>query len=145
MFKSKNTTVFFVLVVFYTGCYKAAQFTNNREVNMMTDSFCNIDPGDHTPNECTPKISEDFIGIKINGPNEIILPSSVVSETINEGVIIPLCGIYRFSFSYDAKLGSPKEHMSIIVENNMNHHSYSGRMISPDPVIEDPNLLQIDM
>lgn len=106
----------------------------------MENAFLHFNPGDHGANGCTPTVSDDFIGIKINGPDNITLPRWTKSGA-ERRMILPLCGIYRFGFDFVVKLGSPEEHMSIIVINNETHKSYAGRILSGDPILENPNVV----
>ena len=99
----------------------------------MENAFSDFNPGDHGANGCTPAIDGDFVGVKINGPGEITLPAE------RSQAMIPLCGVYRLRFDYIVTLGSPEEHMSIIVVHQESQKSYAGRILSGDPILADPN------
>lgn len=142
---------FILMLLFFAhgvvGCYGELLIENDakEEIIVMSDPFCRIDPGDDTPNACTPELGLDFVGIKINGPKEIAIPANAMNSTKRLQLIIPLCGAYRFSFAYTVKLSSPEQHMSIIVVNNKIHQSYAGRMLDPNPILKDPNPVQLNM
>lgn len=99
----------------------------------MKNAFSNFNPGNHGANGCTPSIDDNFVGVKINGPDEITL-SAERSEAM-----IPLCGVYRLIFDYIVKLGSPEGHMSIIVIHNESQKSYTGRILGDGPILANPN------
>lgn len=100
-----------------------------------------IDAGDNSPNKYTPDISYDFIGIKINAP-EIINLSALTDDNVS--ALIPICGAYQFNLAFTIKLGSPQQHMSVVVINN-NDKSYNGSMQDPDTALENTQVVEIDM
>jgi hypothetical protein len=111
-------------------------YPSSEESVKMENTFSGFKPGNHGANGCTPSIGDDFLGIKINGPEEIVLSKGQM--------ILPLSGIYRFRVDYILKFGSPEEHMSIIVSNREKKKSYAGRIRSLDPILDDPTTVSID-
>jgi hypothetical protein len=55
-----------------------------------TMDFNAVVAGNHSPNPCTPKIPEDFIGLRINAPTKVV---SGVDQFV-------ICGTYRFTAQY---------------------------------------------
>jgi hypothetical protein len=127
-----------------TGC--ASQNEDNKKVNTMdtrsVDAFAGIKHGDDNPNKCTPEISDDFIGIKINTPEKITWTAADKNPVTNAFSRVMLCGIYHLSaIDLDDTKGFHLS-ASLIATNIKTHKNYI-RFINKIPnEIKNPNRQQ---
>lgn len=140
-------TLFLVFVL--TGICLGIAPNSNERANMIEPHtvglFENIEPDNHNENECTPRIEEDFIGIRIVAQEVInYMPGQRNRITGAFGRAI-LCGIYRLDSVFLAQTNGFRKTATLIAVDTKTHVPYSVNMVHDHPEIPNPNPSQIPL
>ena len=103
------------------------------------DLFANVEPGNDNENDCTPRIEEDFIGIRINAPEVIGYTPGVGDRTTGAFVNAILCGIYRFESAFLVETTGFKKAATLVAVDRKTHQSYTAKMVHDHPDIPNPD------
>ncbi len=101
--------------------------------------FENIEPSNYSKNQCTPRIEEDFIGIRLAAPEVVrYVPGKRDRITGAFGRAI-LCGIYRLELVLLAQTDGFDKTATLIAIDTKTHVPYSAKMVHDHPEIPNPN------
>ena len=97
----------------------------------QTMDFNAVELGDHSENPCTPKIAEDFDGIRINVPERVVVGEDQFA----------VCGTYLFSAEYVYSLPDIHRAVVLVAVDAERHTPFACNILrpfSPDPRDEAP-------
>jgi len=134
----------FCLAVLVSGC--THPHGKPIEVNTMTvrsaEAFANIEHGDGTPNTCTPQISDDFVGVKINIPDKVTWSGEDKDPFSGAFSRVMLCGIYRLAAACIVGTEGFYLSASLVATNTRTHKVYYAKIRPDHPGLENPDLPQ---
>lgn len=102
------------------------------------DAFKDIEHGDGNPNVCTPKITEDFIGIRINTPEKVTWSAADKDPVSGAFARVMLCGIYRLPAAEIVDTKGFYLSASLVATNVKTHQNYIKLLQTVSHYIEDP-------
>ena len=142
MYKIKIFIV--LLIVFLFGCLSLEPELCKKDVKMNSlspDLFDKVEPDDFNENECTPKIDDEFIGIRINAPKEVYYNPGERNRFTGAFCKVIICGVYSFDASFINQLNnSIEESITLVAIDTKSHEPYVSGIVNDNPKIPDPSL-----
>lgn len=143
-----NLTARSIIIVYFAllsyGCETSHTFTNKatKMTEQSPDDFSNIEHGDGNPNKCTPKIDDNFSGIKIHMPKEIIWTAKDRNPISGAFAKVMLCGVYRLPASQLVDTSGFIVSASVMATNIKTHENYIA-LLQENNFTEDPEPSEI--
>jgi len=107
--------------------------------NLPSEMFENIEPGDDE-NACTPKIDDNFIGIRINAPDVVYYAPGEKDPNTGHFAKIMICGIRRFRGDFLSELRPDVEKkVALVAIDTQLHNVHTSLLIDDDPDEPDPS------
>ena len=101
--------------------------------------FSEVVAGDNNPNKCTPKITENFVGIKINTPDTVQWAFGDKDKFTGAFAKMMVCGIYRLAAKDLFDTDGFNLTASLIATDSRTHKSFTAKMAADSLMLEDPN------
>jgi hypothetical protein len=102
------------------------------------DRFAKIEPGSGEPNECTPQVAKDFIGIRIAAPETVIYTPGARDQFTGAFAKVMICGVYQFNDYFLQEYGNPVKNASLVAVDAVSHQVYTGKMTHGHPEVRPP-------
>ncbi len=83
--------------------------------------FNSVVTGDHSPNECSPVLPEDFDGVQINAPARVVAGADQ----------FVICGTYQFSAEYEARYASLHDMLALVAVHAASHRPTAHNLWPP--------------
>lgn len=123
------------------GCTNFIQETSVTN-SIYQDSYkspFDVRPGYRSNTNFSPKIDDEFIGIRIDAPEVVKFIPDVIIDEFGTFAYIPVSLTYRFALSYEQKFDSITDHMVIVAVDAVSGESFSSTLEVDESVEHVPN------
>ena len=102
-------------------------------------AFENVESDDRNPNDCTPKIESDFVGIRINAPGSVTYIPGAKDPVTGSFARLMICGIYRLELPVLAQTKGFRKVATLAAVATDTHQTFTGGMMHDHPDTPNPN------